>query len=235
MAIAVRGTPTTFTTGVAVTTVTNTTVAGIQRGDWLIWVLAGNIITDPAVPAGGWTVVQSSTTTAIRLVTLRHLVDGSEGGSFAATVASARWVGVMAAYSGVDPSTPIDVTPPTATTGTTLPSWPNANQTPVTPGRWILGIGGAISTVGPSYTYVNGGAVPMDAIDVQMSNTAVSGTANAGAVIAHKEWTSGVFQPSMTVSQATTRVTGQTISLRPAFPSPHVGIINPASTRSATR
>lgn len=208
MAIALRGTPTAFEPTAAVTTVTNSVPTGVVDNDQLIWLAVGTIATAPTTPTG-WSLEKSTTTTGNGTFIYRRTAS-SEPASYNMTVTSARWTGLMLAYSGVDTQAPIDVTTPTGVAGTTAITCPAI--TPVTPGAVVLGVAGA-----------NNGPTVITTGTITSSNTTIDGTsttksasaANDVAGVGSVAWTSGAFTPLMASSATPQRTMGMTVALRP--------------------
>jgi hypothetical protein len=210
MAIAVRGTPTTAET--ASNTLLTQNVPTNQDGDLLLWVISnGN--TNLISPPTGWIDLASFASPGADALMVWYRIAASEPASYdsgSRGAASGRCSGIMIAYSGVDQTTPFDVTTPTPIAGTTTTTCPAI--TPTTSGAWVLAFAAALVGVGvvnAVYTSSN------TTIDQSATSTSGASTNNVSAV-SHAAWSSGAFTPLLTCSQATTRGIGGTAALRPA-------------------
>lgn len=106
--------------GSTTTTWTQTVPAGTANGDLMLWTMVSNIVTQPATPAG-WSVWQTVITAGSGSGhTIFFRVASSEPASYAPTVTSGKWAGVLAVYRGQDPTTQKDAANVTltATAGT---------------------------------------------------------------------------------------------------------------------
>jgi hypothetical protein len=105
MAIARVGSPTTAAMTAGATTITVSVPAGVVNGNLLLLCVWGDdatgVITDPA----GWTLDSSAAPASGRGKVYRRIAS-SEPASYAVTVTSNKYVAVMAAYSGVNTTTP---------------------------------------------------------------------------------------------------------------------------------
>lgn len=113
-------------------------------------------------------------------------------------------------YRGVDPSTPMDVTPTTAT-GSGVDNLPDgAPITPVTAGAWIVVAGGGAAAAGGAYT-----AAALTAF--QTTNGQDTNDGNSG--VGHTTWTSGEYNPAKFAGGSVNAANSwacYTIALRPA-------------------
>jgi hypothetical protein len=208
MVIAQRGAATKFEPTAAVTTVTNSVPTGVVDGDQLLWVVSGTSVTAPTTPAG-WTLEKSLGASGNSTHIYRRTAS-SEPASYNMTVTSARWSGVMVAYSGVDTSSPIDVATPTGVIGTTAFACPAI--TPVTVGAVVLGVGG--SRVGSGVT--SGAITSTNTTIAGTATTKAAAAANAVVGLGHSAaWASGSFTPALATSVASTITHGLTVALRP--------------------
>lgn len=119
------------------------------------------------------------------------------------------------AFRGVDPTTPLDVTPTTATnTNTGVANAPSI--TPSSAGAWILACGGAGVAAGAVFTNPSG----MSATTNHFRSATITSTttdANSGTAL-KTDWASGAFDPAVFGGSTSTN-TGSwcatTIALRP--------------------
>jgi hypothetical protein len=125
---------------------------------------------------------------------------------------------VIYVFRGVDPTTPLDVTPQqTGGTNTGVPNPPAI--TPSTAGAWIMVIGGAAAAAGAAMTNPTGMSAGTNhfrsAVDSARTNDPVIGAA------LKTDWASGAFDPNAFGGSTSTN-TGSwsaiTIALRPQLP-----------------
>jgi hypothetical protein len=208
MAIALVGVST--AEAAATTGITNNVPAGIADGDFLIWVTGQTTATLIGTHAS-FTSRQTGVGGASSLQVWYRFAS-SEPASYTTAVRTAsRAFGVMAAFSGVDATTPWDVTEAAMVAGTTAFAGPAV--TPVTAGAWILGIADALVGAGVINTVLSSSNT---AIDVQKTSTSGASTNMVGA-ISHQAWSgSGALTPAWSASNATTRTIAGAYALRPA-------------------
>ncbi len=104
--------------------VVNTVPSGVADGDLLLWAFASNVVAQPSTPSG-WQVWQTTVTSGSSSgLTVFYRIASSEPADYTVTVTSSAWLGLMAAWRGVDQTTPKDVTnsTKTATSVTTVPA-----------------------------------------------------------------------------------------------------------------
>lgn len=221
MAIALLGTPTSGgsgagATGLAVMTVP-TAAQGLTDANTLLMLsvcgTATAIADIPAPTTGSWTtwVANTASGTVFKHVTYSRFCS-SEPTSYAITgLTTGRYSWDMRVYSGVDGTTPQDVTPTTQTSTTAMPT--PAAITPVTTGAWVdctNSIVTASTITNTTWTSSN------MTLDTNATSTAAAAT-NAAMGQAHVAWTSGSFSPNLTQATSTAaRGVTFTSAIRPA-------------------
>lgn len=138
-----------------------------------------------------------------------------------------RWT--VQVFRGVDPTTPLDVTPVPAT-GTASGNCDPASITPSTAGAWVVICGGGANNVGVAYTgptnyttnFLTG--VSYDGIDAMVGSGYYAG------------WTSGAENPGAYTDNAASSWGAYTIALRPyvAPPLDITGILGTATASGYT-
>jgi hypothetical protein len=229
MAIGLRNVASAGSTA-AVTTIAQTVPAGVVNGDFLLWVIAQGTATNPATDPAGWTRLRFATTTNDSLDAWYRIASSEPASYNSPTLTSAQTVTAMAAYSGVDTVTPLDVAIPAATAGTTAVTF-NA-ITPVTPGAWVLGLaalGYASSTTVPGASDATSTNL---SIDVQNRNTTSTNVIHVIDAIGHAAWSSGAFTPNMSAPATLARTIGQSVALRPAMYRRDIIVVQQAVNRS---
>lgn len=196
-----------------VTSIACNVPAGVLAGYFLIWQIVQSITTAPATDPAGWTRLAFTPGAANSgSWTWYRISPGGEPASYTSpTLSSGQTATTMAAFSGVDPNTPFDVTKPAAVQGTTATTFPAI--TPVTAGAMILALGtdeyAASATVG-TITSSNATMIGSNA------STGAASSIHVISSMARFAWSSGAFTPAMSSSAATTRTIGESIALRPA-------------------
>lgn len=210
MTISQVGTATTFFSNSSVTTVTNNKPTGTAADDLLFWVVVQQNNASIATPSG-WTAAQTSvTTTGLAVGVFYKIAGGSEPSDYSATTTSARAVGVLSAWRGVDLTTPLDTSAPTAITGTSSTTLPGI--TTVTADAVVLGVA-SNGYAGSSWSYTGTNA---DSTVGSIVSTNATGTNVGACVVLEAMPSTGSFTPTVTVSVSTARSIGQTFALRPA-------------------
>lgn len=119
---------------------------------------------------------------------------------------------IVLVFRGVDTTTPMDVTPTTAT-GINTNKSDAPSITPVTSGSWILSLnGGAQSSDSTAFTTPSG----MTAI---VSITGDGSSSDATAIASRYSWTSGAYDPAVVGggdNNTSSSWTAVTVALRPA-------------------
>jgi hypothetical protein len=209
VAIALVGTPS-VAEAAATTGITNNVPAGTADGNFLVWVTGQTTATLIATLAG-WTQRQSGVGGASSLQVWYRFASSEPASYTTAARTASRAFGVMAAFSGVDATTPWDVTEAAMVAGTTAFAGPAV--TPVTAGAWILGIADCLVASGVINTVLSSSNTT---IDGQTTSTSGASTNMAGA-ISHQLWSgSGALTPAWSASNATTRTIAGAYALRPA-------------------
>jgi len=181
--------------------------SGITTSHYLLALVQGNNNTAPP-DQDGWTTLRGSNGTGLYQAVYGRFHDGSADYLFDG-FPSARLSGQIMPYLGVDPTTPIDVTIGASSAGTTDFAWDNI--TPVTAGAYIVGLVSVLQSLTTTYD------IASHNFDNQRGTTLTpSGGADAGGAIFDKAWFSGVFSPSVTSTEATTRTRACVLALRPA-------------------
>jgi hypothetical protein len=196
--------------GATTVAITNNVPAGTTNGDLLLWRISDTTTTVPATPSG-WTLLISGTATAT-MVVIWWRIAASEPASYttAAFATAGRRIGIMSCYSGVDNTTPFDVTTPAMVAGTTAVACPAI--TPTTSGAWVLGIANATVALNVTTTTFSSANTT---IDTQKTTTSTTATNDVGAH-SHFAWSSGAFTPTFTASQTMVRTLGGSVALRAA-------------------
>jgi hypothetical protein len=210
----------TITFRAATTVETTSTTAAVSNvptgtvdGDLLIWQVGTAGTSGVQATPTGWTLAKSlAGPSGLSSFVIWYRVAASEPASYTtgAFAAIGRRAVIMASYSGVDNTTPLDVAVPTITEGTTAVACPAI--TPVTAGAWVLGL--ATVVVGSGVINTTYSTSNLTAIDSQVTSTQGAAT-NAVDATGHFAWTSGAFTPAYTTSNASTRSIGATLALRP--------------------
>lgn len=222
MAISQVGTPVaTNSTGSQSTSFTLNMPPATQANDLLLAVLEGNNSAQPPDQAGWTTISTVGTTTLCRGIYYRWATASEPSTYVMSSLTQARYVGAIAAYRGVDLTSPLDVAVPAASATASPASNSNLGMpaiTPVTVGAWVIGIVTVVqadNTV-PTFTSSN-----LTAVDVVEGSTGPSGNNIKGA-LGHFAWSSGSFTPqySLTTGVAILREAGISIALRPASVTP---------------
>jgi len=121
MAIGLVGSPTTFTSGAtSTTTITLNVPAGVVNGQLLLAVLTidgGSSAT--ITPPAGWTLANRTNSSTLIAQGLYYRIANTEPASYSWTTSNRNSSAVMAAYSGVDPNTPLIGVATRASTSTT--------------------------------------------------------------------------------------------------------------------
>jgi hypothetical protein len=174
-----------------------------------LWQLSANgagTNVEPTTPAG-WTVwrnIYSDGTTNGQTIFYRFA--SSEPASYSATTVAGKWVGVMGAYRGVDPTTPSDATPTTASSDVA------ASITTVTDGAWVLVHARdlvASGFAGVTYT-VSSGTIRAQAVQTSGVSNAIAGYSD------QIQATAGSVTPVLDDPANTSAPTRVTSALRPA-------------------
>ena len=158
MAVTYGATGTLLLVSSATTTFNVAYPSGITAGDLLVLHLVTNGGAPSSTPPSGWTEVfrEASAVSNPRGGVYIKIASGSESGTLAVTVTSTTGVAQISRYSGVDATTPQDVTRSiveVSTTGDTTISLPSI--TTVTDGAMLLAFGAANST-SKQYAAVSG-------------------------------------------------------------------------------
>lgn len=220
MAIALLGTPTGGGTGSAATSLTATVPTAVQgvtsTTTLLLWTIAQVTATtavDIATPSG-WSSWQASLTagTNTKVITFYRYASAEPTSYALSGLTSARYAWNIRAYSGVDATTPQDVTPTNVISATAMVA--PAAITPVTSGAWIdctnaVASASAITTT----TYTSSNMTK----DTDYTSTSTN-TSNAAGGTAHLAWTSGAFTPNLTQATSTaSRGISITSAIRPSI------------------
>lgn len=210
MAIALAASGTAVYDTVAGTTSSVPYPAGIAAGDCLVLLVARSA-TAITVPAG-WTAFsggQITTTGGATLLLAFKLAAGTESGSLAVTAASGTGHSRMFRFTGVDQTTPQDVTGGTATANATTTVLPTL--TTVTAGACLLAAGTNAGAAGGTYTISDGNYVEDDD-----SGQAVGASNARNAALYH--WISGAAGATgtKTLTHTNARAVGVHGALRPA-------------------
>lgn len=153
MAIARRGTPTTAAMTAGGTTVTISVPAGVVNGDVMVLVAFGNDSTsDTFADPTGWTAEDLATSGTNTRMKVWWRVAASEPASYAVTVSggvNTKYVAAMAAYSGVDNTTPFSAHAILAET-TAQTAHTTSSITPGSVNDWVVSAFGDRSTTSGS-------------------------------------------------------------------------------------
>lgn len=218
MAISLVGTPTEQQTAAAASTLTLSTVAGIQAGDLLLYVLSssGATLATPTTIAGwaDWQAYANVGTSVLQgLVVWFRIADGTEAGSYASgTLSSGRHCAQMHAYRGVDTTTPKDAANTTANSTTTQPT--HASITTVTRDAWVLGFEADTSASGVTNTTYSSSNLTVDADNSATAAGAVNATIGVGHIL---QSTPGAVTPVLTPTGTMSRGIAVSSALRPAL------------------
>lgn len=233
IALAASGTPVYDT--VAGTTTSVPYPAGITAGDCLILFVARSATTITA-PAG-WTMMGGgniSTTGGTCLMLAYKIAVGTESGSLAVTAASGTGHSRMFRFTGVDQTTPVDVsgTGSTANAATTT----LATITTITAGACVIGVGTNAGAAGGTYTISDGTYTEDD------DSGAQSGANGRNAAFYHVIKAAAGATGTKTLTHTNARAVGLHAALRPAagggttsITVTATGSSTPSVTRAATR
>lgn len=210
MAIALAASGTAVYDTAAGTTTSVPYPAGIAAGDCLVLFVArsASAITVPA----GWTAFsggQVTTTGGTTMLLAFKLAVGTESGSLAVTVASGTGHSRMFRFTGVNQTTPQDVTAGTATANATTTILPTI--TTVTAGACVIGAGTNGGAVGGTYTISDGTYTEDDD-----SGQAVGASNGRNAALYHLIKAATGATGTKTLTHANARAVGVHGALRPA-------------------
>lgn len=223
--IALRGTPTT-SEAAASTGITTNVPVGVANGDLLVWITSQTTANLIAVNAG-WTERQNGVSGASSLQVWYRVASSEPASYTTAARSAARAWGVMLAFSGVNATTPWDVTESAMVAGTTAVACPAV--TPVTAGAWVLSAATGLVALGVIDTTASSSNTTVD-----VSTTSTSGAAtNMAGGSSHFAWSSGAVTPAWTLSNTTTRTIGAALALRPAGSAAATGPQNYTSPQTA--
>lgn len=151
--------------------------------DWLLWVIVTDDNTGPAATPSGWSVLAnysagtsvSSPYTGRPHVWMFHRIDnGSLGASQSCTFNTSSWptgdgyvIGFIAAYTGVDQTTPVELVSGSTTTSTAA-AFAHPQVTTATPNDWLISVRGVVSDR-PSITYTDSVGTDAERVDDFMS------------------------------------------------------------------
>jgi hypothetical protein len=191
------------------TGITNNVPPGTADGHFLVWVTGQTTATLIAVLAG-WTERQNGVSGASSLQVWYRFASSEPASYTTAARTASRAFGIMAAFSGVDATTPWDVTEAAMVAGTTAFAGPAV--TPVTAGALVLGIADTLVGAGVINTVLSSSnTIP----DAQVTSTNGASTNMVGG-ISHYPWRSGAVTPAWAASNVTTRTVAGAYALRPA-------------------
>lgn len=219
MAIAHVGTSTTLNSSSA-TTVVVSVPGGTVNGHTLraeITVIGQPTITAP----GGWTLIGTQDAgTTLRVATYWRAAS-SEPANYTWTLSSSfRAKGSITARSGIDTTTPLDVTPTSNGSTTSGTSHGTPSITPVTSGAWLETVVGArhgATGVATTWTISDG----LDAERQDTGSANGSGSDVTGAVYdSNRTLTPGTYSRTVTASQTITQWAAWSIAWRPAVTGP---------------
>lgn len=151
MAIARRASQSAAYSG-TVTTTPTVTAPTMANLDVIAFVIAVNISTVTVAPAG-MTLIASNVATNLKLYTYYKVITNAAGepATYGPTISAAARCGlVVASYSGVDNTTPMDVAAVTASNTSGTPSV--AGLTTVTANAWLLGFAGLVADTAQTLT-----------------------------------------------------------------------------------
>lgn len=219
MGIALLGTPTAGSTAGSSTTTFSTPVPTAVQGltdpnTLLLWTVAGVATSMAAIATpSGWSVWQANVavSTNVTVVTFFRFASAEPASYTLSGLTTGRYAANIRAYSGVDGTTPKDVTPTTASSTTAMPS--PAAITPVTTGAWIDCTNSIAQATGVTSTTWTSSNMTKDTDWTSAHAT----LANAAGGTAHLAWTSGAFTPNLTQASGTaSRGAAITSAIRPA-------------------
>lgn len=135
MAVVLQGTPSLYENASSASVVVPYP-AGVTAGEVLLLHVANSAATMSATPPSGWTVanVHPTANASPSVAVFYRVADGTESGSvtYNTGAAAGRITGIMERWSGVDTTTPLDVTPVASdspiATSFTMPSITTANN-----------------------------------------------------------------------------------------------------------
>lgn len=210
MAIALVGSPTLFEQASG-TSITLTLPTGLSTGNVLI-AYVGSTGVAPTPPAG-WTPFGNNveSTTPLSSFPCYRVVDGTETTTYTwtALTGSTRSTGVIQAFSGVNTTTPIDVTPAKATLvadGTTTPPMVVASVTTTGTNAWLLT--GAVMNAATAATLTVPGGFTL------ISSSTGTGR---GLKLAYQVFTAGGTAPSVSWTYVPTAPTLQAAGFQTAL------------------
>jgi hypothetical protein len=230
-AIGYRGV-TTGENGAGSTSVSIAMPTGTVQNDVMIAIMASRAGTGTITPPSGWTQINTTnSTTTIMSSTFYKVAGSGEAGPYVFSVTSSKAAGIIASYSGVDTTTPIDAQGMQANASNTVMTAPSIS--PVTSNTWLVGAysnatgttfaaGSSMSLRGQTTSSGGGSAgtkitVGMQDLSISATGatgtktmTATSGAINTGHLIA--------LRPAATTTQASYRLFQNTDSTTASTP-----------------
>jgi PKD repeat protein len=165
----------------AVTAVTIPKPAGAQAGDVLVAQITADAAPSVSAAPAGWTSVASQSTSGARLFVYSHVVGGSDPGSYTWTLGTAvKWNAGIAAYRGVNTTTPWDTAPTTAASAAAATTLVVPAVTTQTAGALLVG-GLAVNSSSAGVTPPTGWTEALEATGIQVTEVAHKPQATAGS------------------------------------------------------
>ena len=165
----------------AVTAVTIDKPSGAQAGDVLVAQITADAAPNVSAAPAGWTAVASRQASGARLFVYSHVVGASDAGPYTWTLSTGvKWNAGIAAYRGVNTTTPWDATAVTAASGTAATTLAVPAVTTQTAGALLVG-GVAVNSGSSGVTAPSGWTEALEATGVQVTEVAHKVQATAGS------------------------------------------------------
>ena len=165
----------------AVTAVTIDKPSGAQAGDVLVAQITADAAPNVSAAPAGWTAVASRQASGARLFVYSHVVGASDAGPYTWTLSTGvKWNAGIAAYRGVNTTTPWDATAVTAASGTAATTLAVPAVTTQTAGALLVG-GVAVNSGSSGVTPPSGWTEALEATGVQVTEVAHKVQATAGS------------------------------------------------------
>jgi hypothetical protein len=164
-----------------VTAVTIDKPSGAQAGDVLVAQITADSAPNVSAAPAGWTAVTSRQASGARLFVYSHVVGASDAGPYTWTLSTGvKWNAGIAAYRGVNTTTPWDTTPVTAASGTAATTLAVPAVTTQTAGALLVG-GVAVNSGSSGVTPPSGWTEALEATGIQVTEVAHKVQAAAGS------------------------------------------------------